>query len=169
MKKTAIAAMMLGTGMMSTAASAADKIGIINVQGVFQSLPQAAAIQENIRAEFKDQIEEISRLEKDIKYYLEKQQRDAATMSEAEKTELQEKLVGLRDDYQSKTKPLQQNIQRRQMEERDKLLGLIQQAINNIAEEENYDLVINANAVAYMGDEGNDLSKQVIDKVSKAN
>ncbi|ALT00338.1 hypothetical protein AT746_05415 [Lacimicrobium alkaliphilum] len=152
--------------MLSSAAMAAQKIGVVNVQGIFQSLPQAAVIQENIRNEFKDQIEEIGRMEKDIKYYMEKRERDAATMSDAERKELEDKLISLRDEYAGKTQPLQQQIQTRQGEERDKLLGLIKQAIDGIAEKENYDLVLNSNAVAYMA-EANNLSQQVVDQVSK--
>ena len=56
-------------------------------------------IQETIAAQFKDKTEEVSRLEKDIKYYLEKNQRDAATMSEKEKTELEGKIIALREEY----------------------------------------------------------------------
>lgn len=164
--KGILAAAVLGTSMLSSAAMAAQKIGVVNVQGIFQSLPQAAVIQENIRNEFKDQIEEIGRMEKDIKYYMEKRERDAATMSDAERKELEEKLISLRDEYAGKTQPLQQQIQTRQGEERDKLLGLIKQAIDGIAEKENYDLVLNSNAVAYMA-EANNLSQQVVDQVSK--
>ncbi|GGD56851.1 OmpH family outer membrane protein [Lacimicrobium alkaliphilum] len=164
--KGVLAAAVLGTSMLSSAAMAAQKIGVVNVQGVFQSLPQAAVIQENIRNEFKDQIEEIGRMEKDIKYYMEKRERDAATMSDAERKELEDKLISLRDEYAGKTQPLQQQIQTRQGEERDKLLGLIKQAIDGIAEKENYDLVLNSNAVAYMA-EANNLSQQVVDQVSK--
>ncbi len=164
--KGVLAAAVLGTSMLSSAAMAAQKIGVVNVQGIFQSLPQAAVIQENIRNEFKDQIEEIGRMEKDIKYYMEKRERDAATMSDAERKELEEKLISLRDEYAGKTQPLQEQIQTRQGEERDKLLGLIKQAIDGIAEKENYDLVLNSNAVAYMA-EANNLSQQVVDQVSK--
>ncbi|GAB3022150.1 OmpH/Skp family outer membrane protein [Bowmanella dokdonensis] len=167
LSKSILTAAILGTSMMSSAALAEQKIGVVSVQGVFQSLPQAAVIQENIRAEFKDQIEEITRLEKDIKYYLEKQQRDAATMSEKERKELEDKLISLRDDYAGKTQPLQNQIQQRQMEERNKLLGLIKQTIDSIAEKDKYDMVLNAEAVIYMKDKGTDLSKQVIDQVSK--
>ncbi|MBT1065705.1 OmpH family outer membrane protein [Bowmanella sp. Y26] len=167
LNKSALTAAILATSMMSTAAMAAQKVGFVNVQGVFQSLPQAAQIQESIRTEFKDQFEEVARLEKDIKYYLEKQQRDAATMSDKEKKELETKLISLRDDYQAKVQPLQQNAQRRQMEERNKILGLIKQSIDSIAAKEKYDLVLNAEAVLYTADEKNDLSQQVIDQVSK--
>ncbi|MDF2179616.1 OmpH family outer membrane protein [Aliiglaciecola sp. CAU 1673] len=168
-KKSALNAAILGTALFGSAAIAAEKIAVVNVQGVFQSLPQAAMIQENIRAEFKDQIEEAQRLEKDMKYYLEKQQRDAATMSEKERKELEEKLISLRNDFAAKAQPLQNNMQRRGAEERNKLLGKIKDSIDAIAAKDKYDLVLNAEAVLFLKDESKDISKQIIDQVSKSN
>ena len=119
--KSLIAGALLTTALTSSAAFAAQKIGAVNVQGIFQSMPQAAGIQEAIAAEFKDKTEEVSRLEKDIKYYLEKNQRDAATMSAKEKTELEGKIIALREEYTGKAQPLQQEIQKRLQEEQNKL------------------------------------------------
>jgi outer membrane protein len=153
--------------LMTTQANAEQKIGVVNVQGIFQSVPQAAVIQQTITAEFKDRIEDVNRLEKDIKYYLEKQQRDAATMSATEKDELQKQIIDLRNEYQSKAQPLQQEVQQRQGEERNKILELIKVAIDDIAAKGDYDLVVDGNAVTYLKDESIDLSKAVIDQVSK--
>lgn len=162
--KTILAAAFVLMGL--TQAHAADKIGVVDVQGVFQSLPQAAVIQQNIATEFKDQMEEIKRLEKDLQYYMEKQKRDTATMSEQEIKDLNDKLLAMRDDYAAKAQPLRQEMQRRATEERNKILGLIKQSIDAIAAEEKYDLILNASAVTFI-DESKDLSQKVIDNVSK--
>jgi outer membrane protein len=157
---------LLGTTIFSSALMAEQKIGAINVQGIFQSMPQAATIQQDIATEFKDKTEEVSRLEKDIKYYLEKNQRDAATMSTKEKTELEQKIITMRDEYTAKAQPLQQEIQTRLKEEQNKLLGLIKQSIDVVAAKEKYDVILNANAVAFIKEE-HDISKLVLDQVSK--
>jgi outer membrane protein len=166
--KSLIAGALLTSAMASSAVFAEQKIGAVNVQGIFQAMPQAASIQEAIAAEFKDKTEEVSRLEKDIKYYLEKNQRDAATMSAKEKTELEDKIIALREEYTGKAQPLQQEIQKRLQEEQNKLLGLIKQGIDAVAAKEKYDVILNANAVAFINEE-NDISKMVLDQVSKIN
>lgn len=170
MKKlnTSLLAAAMAFTLTSTAAVAQQKVGVINVQGVFQSLPQAATIQQTITAEFKDQIEEVNRMEKDMQYYLEKQKRDTATMSQEEIKELETKILALRDEYAAKAQPLQQNIQRRTAEERNKLLALIKQSVDKLAADGDFDVVLNSNAVVYI-DEQFDLSQSVIDQVSKAN
>jgi outer membrane protein len=164
--KSLIAGALLTTALTSSVVSAAEKIGVVNVQGIFQSMPQAATIQETIAAEFKDKTEEVSRLEKDIKYYLEKNQRDAATMSAKEKTELESKIIALREEYTAKAQPLQQEIQARLKDEQNKLLGLIKQGIDSVAAKEKYDIILNANSVAYINPDL-DVSKLVLDQVSK--
>ena len=166
--KSLIAGALITTAMASSAVFAEQKIGAVNVQGIFQAMPQAASIQESIAAEFKDKTEEVSRLEKDIKYYLEKNQRDAATMSAKEKTELEDKIIALREEYTAKAQPLQKEIQARLQEEQNRLLGLIKQSIDAVASKEKYDVILNANSVAYINPD-NDLSKLVLDQVSKLN
>jgi outer membrane protein len=166
--KSLIAGALLTTTMASSAVFAEQKIGAVNVQGIFQAMPQAASIQESIAAEFKDKTEEVSRLEKDIKYYLEKNQRDAATMSTKEKTELEGKIIALREEYTVKAQPLQKEIQARLQEEQNKLLGLIKQGIDSVAAKEKYDVILNANSVAYINPES-DISKLVLDQIAKTN
>jgi outer membrane protein len=165
--KNLISGALMTTAIFSSVAMAAEqKIGAINVQGVFQSMPQAANIQQDIAAEFKDRTEEVSRMEKDIKYYLEKNQRDAATMSAKETTDLEQKIIALRDEYTAKAQPLQKEIQARLQEEQNKLIGLIRQSIDTVAAKEKYDVILNSNAVAFINEE-HDISKLVLDQVSK--
>ena len=58
--------------------------------------------------------------------------------------------------------------ERRQNEERNKILALIKQAIDSVAADNDYDLVLDAPAVVY-ADESNDLSQKVLDQLSKLN
>jgi outer membrane protein len=164
--KSLIAGALLTTSMASTSVFAEQKIGAVNVQGVFQAMPQAADIQEKIATQFKDKTEEVSRLEKDIKYYQEKNQRDAATMSKKEKTELEGKIIALREEYTAKAQPLQQEIQKRFQEEQNKLLGLIKQGIDAVASKGKYDVILNSNSVAFINPD-NDISQLVLEQVGK--
>ncbi len=163
-----LAAATMAITAISAPVYAQQKVGVINAQAIFQALPQAATIQTTLAAEFKDRMEEVNRLEKDLQYYLEKQRRDTATMSQDEVTELENKLISLRDEYTSKAQPLQQDMQRRRNEERNKLLALIQQGVDKVAAAEEYDVVLNAGAVVYI-DQAFDLSAKVVDEVSKMN
>ena len=150
-----------------SAANAAQKVGVIDVQQVLQALPQVATIEETINAEFKDQMQDVQRLQSDGKYLVEKLQREEATLSEAQIKELQQQINEIGQKLQTVGQPLQQQMQSRTQEERGKLLGLIKQAIDGIAKKEGYDVVLNATAVPYSKPE-NDISQKVLEQVSKA-
>nr|WP_246283135.1 OmpH family outer membrane protein [Marinifaba aquimaris] len=161
--------MALSTGLFAANATAAQKIGVINTQAVFQQLPQAAEVETAIRSEFKDQIESVNRLEKDIAYYMEKLKRDGATMSEKEKEEAQQKVLQLRQEYTTKGKELDAKIRQRQTEERNKIAALIKGAIDEIAKEEKLDIVLTAAAVAYIDEDGDaNISEKVLKKLTSA-
>ena len=166
--KHLFAAAMLSSAAMSTSVMAQQKIAVVDVQAIFEAMPQAIEIQANINAEFKDQIEEVQQLQRDVAFYTEQLQRESATMSETQITELQEKIIGLREDYTAKGQPLQQNLQRRANEERNKLLALIKQAIDKIAADKDYDLILNAGSASFAKQEL-DLSADVLEQVKKLN
>lgn len=166
--KSLLATAMLGASLLSTPVFAEQKIAIIDVQSVFQAMPQAAAISASIEAEFKVQVDEINQLQKDGQFYAERLQRDAATMSEKEKEEIQQKILEVRQQLAEKGQPLQQDIQRRSQEERNKLLALIKQAIDAVAAKEGYDIILNSGAASFAKEE-HDISSQVLEQVNKIN
>lgn len=164
--KSLIATAMLSGAIFSSAAMAEQKIGVVNVEGIFSQMPQALTAQQTIATEFKDRQEEVKRLEEDIKYQLNKRQREAATMSEDQIKELESNILKMREDYNAKAQPLQQAIQARSAEERNKLLGLIQQSIQSVAAEGDFDLVLQGQAAVFSKPEF-DLSEKVLEQVSK--
>lgn len=165
--KTSAIAAVASTALLSNAAFAADqKLGVVNVQSIMKQLPQSAAMVQALNAEFKDETAEVAQIEKDIKYYQEKQKRDGALMSEKEKEDLNKQIAELFQNYQTKGKALQQKIQMRQNEETNKILALVRQAVNNIAETEKFDVIVEQKAVVFAAPDA-DLTSKVVEQVSK--
>ena len=109
------AVILLGSLMLLGNASAKDqKIAIVDVQAIAAQMPQMATIQETVQAEFKNQVEELQKLQADAKYNYDKLQREGATMSDAQKEELRTTIMGQQKTLEEKSKPLQQAMQRRQ-------------------------------------------------------
>ncbi|MDN3652546.1 OmpH family outer membrane protein [Thalassotalea ponticola] len=161
---TAVASTMM---MASSQAMAADqKIATVNVQQVISQLPQMAAIQQSIGAEFKDQVDALKQLEGDIKYKMEKRQRDEAIMSKKEIEQLEKEIVDLRQQYASQAQPLQQNLKRREQEEQQKILKLVKEAIDAVAKKDGYDIVIQQSAVAFSKPDF-DISAKVVEQAGK--
>ena len=166
--KSLVAGALISAAAFSSAAMAEQKIGAVNVQGIFQSMPQAATIQQDLAAEFKDQTEEVSRLEKDIKYYQEKKQRDGSLMSAKDIEELDTQIATLYQDYQAKGKAFQQATGLRKNEETNKIIALVRQAIDSIAAKDKYDLILEQQAVIFAKPDAM-ITNKVVEQVSKLN
>ncbi|TDP40472.1 periplasmic chaperone for outer membrane proteins Skp [Idiomarina aquatica] len=166
--KTTAVAVALSTTLFAGAAEAQQKIGVVDMMSIFQQLPQREQISQDLQAEFEDRFEEMRQLEQKVQELRQKQERDAAIMSNQEKTQLNRELEQLISEAQLKQKALQEDTRRRQQEERNELLGKVQKAINAVAQKENYDLVLESNAVAFMKAD-NDLSDEVVTQMSSGN
>jgi len=165
-KSIALATLASGA-MLSSAAMAADqKIAVVNFQEVMGKIPQTAAVMQSLEAEFKDAKAELAQLEKDIKYYQEKKQRDSSLMSKKEIEDLDKKIAEQYQQYQTKGKALQQQAGARQNEETNKIIALVRQAIDGIAAKGNYDLVLEQKAVVYVKPDAT-ITDKVVEQVSK--
>ena len=166
--KTLIAGAMLSSALLTTAAQAADqKIGVVDVQGIVRSLPQFAEIAQIVTGEFKDQIQEVNTQSEEYNFLIQKLQRESATMGADEKKKLEDQIIALQKTLQEKTGPLQQNMQRREQEEQRKLLGFVMQAVEKIAADDKYDVVLNRSTTPFVKPEF-DISQQVLAQVTKA-
>lgn len=154
------------SALLASSAFAAQKVAVVDLQGIMQQLPQTALMMESLKEEFKDEQAEIAKLEKDIKYFQEKQKRDSALMNDKEKEELKAKIVEQYKAYQQKGQAFQQKTQARQNEETNKLIALVKQAIDNIAAKEGYDLILRGETVTFVKPEL-DISSKVVEQVSK--
>nr|WP_238399108.1 molecular chaperone Skp [Photorhabdus bodei] len=133
----------------SVGAQAADKIAVVNVGEIFQQLPAREAVVKQLENEFKNRASELQRMETDLQSKIQKLQRDGSTMKSSERTNLEKEVMAKREEFGKKAQAFEQDHRRREMEERNKILSRIQDAIKVVAGKEGYDVVIDANAVAY--------------------
>lgn len=167
-KSIALATVASGALLSSAAMAADQKIAIVNFQEVMGKIPQTAAVMQSLEAEFKDAKAELAQLEKDIKYYQEKKQRDSSLMSKKEIEELDKKIAENYQSYQAKGKELQQKAGARQNEETNKIIALVRQAIDGIAAKDKIDLVVEQKAVVFSKPDAS-ITDKVIEQVSKLN
>ncbi|SEA93910.1 outer membrane protein [Alkalimonas amylolytica] len=165
--KTA-ATLVFGAFLLGATAAHAAKIAFVDVQAIASQLPQAQQIQETIMAEFGERIEAIGQLERDINFNVEKIRRDGPTMSEAEQQRLAETIQQQQIQYEQMARPLDEQMRQRQAEERNKLLAVIKNAIDKVAEQGNYDIVLNSGAAVYAKD-SYDISAAVVRQIQSGN
>ncbi len=159
-------AMMVLVLLGAPIAAQAESIAVVDMQAVFEQLPQREAVAQQLKSEFGDRVAGVQKMQDELRGMLEKQQRDAALMSETQKTEMVRKMESLKSELQLKGKALDEDMRRRNAEEQNKLLSKVQDAIKNIAAKEKYDVVLQRGAVVYVKPSA-DISSKVVEALSK--
>ena len=77
---------------------------------------------------------------------------------------MEKDVMAQREAFSSKAQAFEQDNRRRQMEERNKILSRIQDAVQKVADSEGYDVVIDQNAVAYAA-KSKDITADVLKQV----
>lgn len=150
--------------MAATAVSAADtKIGTVDMRAILSASPQAKAVAEKLKNEFKGREDKIVAVEKGLKEKAEKLQRNSAVMSEAEKGKLEKDIVIAQRELQRLQNEFREDANMRQQEETKKLLDRINVVIQDVAKKDNYDLIIHIDAAPFASK-----SVDITDKVMKA-
>jgi outer membrane protein len=160
--KALVIGLTLATASLSSiAAEAAQKVGYVNTGKVFQALPQREVALKKIQAEFKDRAQELQQMETDIKAKVDKLKRDNSLMSTEEVNQLRIEIGQLDSGYKIKGQAFKQATAKREAEENQKLLTIIGEAVNKVAEKEKFDLIIDSQALRY-GKPDFDISDKVI-------
>ncbi|WP_436409865.1 OmpH family outer membrane protein [Pseudoalteromonas phenolica] len=155
--------------MMGTSASAlAHKVAIVDMQSIYQQIPQMAKIEQQLQTEFAERRQELEKLQGDIRFEAEKYKRESATMSEEQKTSLEGKIRDMQKQLAEKGRPLEQEIKARQNQELAKVQKLIIETIESVAKKGKFDEVkVKETTIYFNPDKVTDLSSKVVEAVSK--
>ncbi|CAM3828937.1 molecular chaperone Skp [Xenorhabdus thuongxuanensis] len=164
MKKILCAASLGLALAFSAGVQAADKIALVNVAEVFQQLPAREAVAKQLENEFKGRATELQSMESDLQTKIQKLQRDGSTMKASEREKLEKEVMAKRDDFAQKAQSFENDNRHRQMEERNKILNRIQDAVKVVAGKEGYDLVLDASTAVYSAS-GKDITAEVLKQV----
>jgi len=148
-----------------TTATAANNIGVVDVQYVLSKAPQRVAISEKLNAEFKERTEELKALVDKGRSIQENAEKNSATMSQQERIETNRQLQELQSQITFKEKTLKEDSARRGQEEQRALYGVISQQIDAVAKEGNFDMIVNREALLWVGESVN-ISDLVLAKLN---
>ena len=118
------------------------KIGYVNSERVLREAAPAKAAQAKLEAEFSKREKELGDTAARLKAAADKLDKDAPTLSEAERTRRQRELVEQDRDLQRKRREFQEDLNQRRNEE---LAGVVERAnrvIKQIFDTEKYDVIL---------------------------
>ena len=134
---------------LAAPAWAADiKIGVVNYGKLLQGSPQAKAADDAIRADFAPRETELRTTQTQLKAKEDKLQKDAATMSEAQRASAEKELRDGYRDLARKQQEAQDDFNARRNEEMSRLQRSLVEEVTAYAKAQNFDLVL-ADGVIY--------------------
>ncbi|RDX36367.1 OmpH family outer membrane protein [Kangiella sp. HD9-110m-PIT-SAG07] len=158
---------LLSLTMLPALASAEMNVAVIDTNYIMAKSPERDAVNQTLRKEFegrKSQLErEFKKLEDDRTAYI----NNAKTMSDSQRTKTERELKKRASDVKLKEDAFKEDFQRRTQEEMRKVGQKLQQAVEAIAKQAGYDILLDRRAVRYMGPKVKDVSEQVLQEMSK--
>ncbi|MDZ5459203.1 OmpH family outer membrane protein [Azohydromonas lata] len=139
------------------------KIGYVNSERVLREATPAKAAQSKLEAEFGKREKELADMATRLKAASDKLDKDAPTLSEAERTRRQRDLVEQDRDFQRRRREFQEDLNQRKNEELASVVERANKVIKQIFDQEKYDLILQEVVFA----SGRvDITKKVIDALN---
>ena len=135
-------ALLLGSAVTLPAHAQGTKIGFVNTERILRESGPAKTAQSKIESEFKKRDDELQRLSSSLRSQAEKFDKDSPVLSESDRVNRQRDLSRMDTDLQRKRREFQEDFNRRRNEEFSSIVTKANQAIKKIAEQENYDLIV---------------------------
>jgi outer membrane protein len=118
------------------------RVGFISTDRIFREANTAKAAQTKLEQEFSRREKELMDLGNTLKTNSEKLERDAPTLSEAQRVARQRQLSEQDREFQRKRREFQEDLNARKNEEFQLVLERANRVVRQVAEAEKYDLVL---------------------------
>jgi outer membrane protein len=130
------------TAASEAAGQMGSKVGFVNTQRILLDSAPAKVAQEKIDAEFEKRNAELQKLVADLRKRVQAFEKDAPVLAESDRNRRQRELGNLDADVQRKQREIQEDFNRRRNEEFAIIIERANAAIKDIAENENFDLIL---------------------------
>ena len=138
--KTWIAAVLCGWAVVASAQT--PKIGFVNTERVFREAAPAKRAQQKLEREFAARNAELAKLEKQGRDLQGELERDNVTMSDAVRREKERQLADASRNFQRLQRELREDLNQRRNEALAGVQESATRVINQIAEQERFDLIL---------------------------
>ena len=130
-------------GLLACSAQAQDfRVGFVNTDRIFREANTAKAAQAKLEQEFSRREKELNDIGTNLKSLSDKFEREAPTLSEAQRTQRQKQLVDQDREFQRKRREFQEDLNARKNEELQQVLERANKVVKQVAEAEKYDVVL---------------------------
>lgn len=144
------------------------RVAMVNVQQVLQQSPRVANLSKKLEGQFKTRQAKINDEQKALQVQLDKLKKEEPTMSQKDLQSLKKKIADSRSELVKQVVSYQQDLQKEQNRIMQNILKDLNGIVGHIASNQNYALVLDAQAVIYATN-GNDITKEVAKEFNDKN
>ena len=138
--RTLVAVVLCGWAMVASAQT--PKIGFVNTERVFREAAPAKRAQQKLEREFAARNAELAKLEKQGRDLQTELERDNVTMTDAVRREKERQLADVSRSFQRLQRELREDLNQRRNEALAGVQESATRVINQIAEQERFDLIL---------------------------
>lgn len=142
MRKWAIVVIPLALALASGVARAELKVGFVNVPKLLEKAPQAEKAKKELEREFSPRDKKLVAESKEIKQMEEKLGKDSGVMSDSERQKLEKEIINRKREAKRAQDEFREDFNLRRNEELGKLQREVFEAIQSLAKEEGFDLLL---------------------------
>jgi outer membrane protein len=118
------------------------RVGFVNTDRIFREANMAKSAQTKLESEFSKRERELVAQGETLRVASERFEKEAPTLSEAQRTTRQRQLVEQDRDFQRKRREFQEDLGARKNEELQAVLERANRIVRQVAEQEKYDIVV---------------------------
>ncbi len=141
------------------------KMGIVNLDMLFKEIPIYRESQEKIKKQFDPRARNLKTLEQEWNGLNEDYLKNETIMSESEKKELVEKIQGIEKKFRSGQEKIQADLQKVQQEELSRIRAIVEKAITDHAEKNDFDIIIRADGTTLYAKKYINITQEIISKL----
>ena len=130
-------------GLLAFSAQAQEfRVGFVNTDRIFREANTAKTAQVKLEQEFSRREKELNDIGNNLKGLSDKFEREAPTLSEAQRSQRQKQLVDQDREFPRKRREFQEDLNARKNEELQAVLERANKVVKQVAEAEKYDVVL---------------------------
>ncbi len=145
-----LAVMACGTWGYAVASDAATRIGVVDMNKVFQQAPQMPEINRSLEKQFKQRQQNIVESEKNLQTKVEKFRRDSAVMSATQQDELTNQIEQEKRELLKQKQDFQDDLELAKHKVMQTLGETVKKSVDAVAKQKHYDLILSNYDIPYV-------------------
>ena len=162
MLKRAIVLSIFFLGLISNNLFAETKIGVVKLDVLFKEIPIYKESQNNLKKEFKPKADELKKIETTWNNLNDDYLKNERTLSKKDRKQKIQEINDTEQKFRSKQQELQKELQAKQNSELQRIRIIVEKAINEYAEKNNYDLILRADGTTLFAKKYVDITQDII-------